>query len=186
MINWQCIWNTCREDVQKRLSLSTSHLMHWELRPHLSLHTRRAPPPPNPSAFSRVWASTRDTIFIEWIGRLWWDKGLGYWWYSEKGPLSCRQSLWMRNYGILLFFILFKETKLFILSLRSGCAQHVRSQFPNQRLNLCPLHWEHSLNHWTAREVPEFFKCQWCTRVKSWKPKGSDTIFFQVLKEKNV
>ena len=28
--------------------------------------------------------------------------------------------------------------------------------FPNQELNLCPLHWKHSLNHWTARGVLEW------------------------------
>ena len=26
--------------------------------------------------------------------------------------------------------------------------------FPEQGSNPCPLHWKHSLNHWTAREVP--------------------------------
>ena len=33
-------------------------------------------------------------------------------------------------------------------------AQHMASQFPDQRLKLHPLHWKHALNHWTAREVP--------------------------------
>ena len=33
---------------------------------------------------------------------------------------------------------------------------HVGSQFPNQRLNPCPLHWKHEvLAHWTTREVPD-------------------------------
>ena len=25
--------------------------------------------------------------------------------------------------------------------------------FPDHGLNLCPLHWKHSLNHWTTKEV---------------------------------
>ena len=32
---------------------------------------------------------------------------------------------------------------------------HVRPQFPNQGSNLCPLHWESRVNHWTTREVPD-------------------------------
>ena len=32
--------------------------------------------------------------------------------------------------------------------------QHVGSLFPNKGLNLCPLHWKLSLNHWTPKEVP--------------------------------
>ena len=28
--------------------------------------------------------------------------------------------------------------------------------FPFQRLNPGPLHWKHSLNHWTTREVQDF------------------------------
>ena len=40
---------------------------------------------------------------------------------------------------------------------------------------LPPVLGAQRLNHWTAREVPEFFKCQWCMRVKSWKPKGEGT-----------
>ena len=32
--------------------------------------------------------------------------------------------------------------------------QYVGSLFPNQGSNLCPLHWEHSLNHWTTRKSP--------------------------------
>ena len=32
--------------------------------------------------------------------------------------------------------------------------QYVGSYFPDQGLNLCPLH---SLNHWTIREVPQIF-----------------------------
>ena len=37
-------------------------------------------------------------------------------------------------------------------SLAASC----RIQFPDQGSNLGPLHWEHSLSHWTAREVPWF------------------------------
>ena len=32
--------------------------------------------------------------------------------------------------------------------------QHVGIWFPDQGSNLRPLHWEHSLSHWTTREVP--------------------------------
>ena len=32
--------------------------------------------------------------------------------------------------------------------------QHVGSLFPSKGLNLCPLHWKLSLNHWTPKEVP--------------------------------
>ena len=40
--------------------------------------------------------------------------------------------------------------------------RHVGSQLPAQGSNLCPLSWKHSLNHWTAREVPKatYFKRQ--------------------------
>ena len=33
-------------------------------------------------------------------------------------------------------------------------AQHVASYFPNQGLNPHSLHWKHSLNHGSTREVP--------------------------------
>ena len=38
-------------------------------------------------------------------------------------------------------------------------AQHMGSWFPGQELNPCspcPLHWKHSLNHWTIRKVTLF------------------------------
>ena len=41
----------------------------------------------------------------------------------------------------------------FLATLRS----HVWSQFLHQGSNLYPLHWEHSLNHLTTREVPVFW-----------------------------
>ena len=31
--------------------------------------------------------------------------------------------------------------------------------FPDQGLNSCPLCWNHSLNHWTTREVPVVLFC---------------------------
>ena len=31
----------------------------------------------------------------------------------------------------------------------------MESQFPNQRLNLCPLQWKRGVNHWTTREIPK-------------------------------
>ena len=38
-----------------------------------------------------------------------------------------------------------------------GCiTQHVGSQFLDQGSNLHLLHWKHSLNHWTTREIPSF------------------------------
>ena len=40
--------------------------------------------------------------------------------------------------------------------------RHVGSQLPAEGSNLCSLRWKHSLNHWTAKEVPEatYFKRQ--------------------------
>ena len=36
-----------------------------------------------------------------------------------------------------------------------GTKAHVGFYSPNQGLNLCPIYWKHSLNHWTTREVPQ-------------------------------
>ena len=33
-------------------------------------------------------------------------------------------------------------------------AEACRVYFPDQGLNPGPLHWDHSLSHWTTREVP--------------------------------
>ena len=41
--------------------------------------------------------------------------------------------------------------------------RHVGSQLPAEGSNLCPLRWKHSLNHWTAKEVP---KATYFKRVK--------------------
>ena len=41
----------------------------------------------------------------------------------------------------------------------------MRSWFPNQGSNLCPLLWKHSLDHWTTREVPTFTNI---SNVGSW------------------
>ena len=49
--------------------------------------------------------------------------------------------------GSYFFFYLF----IYFLGLAT---QHVGSQFPNEGSHPCPLHWKHSLNHWTARKVP--------------------------------
>ena len=55
---------------------------------------------------------------------------------------------------LLLYLKLYLEV-VPVLSLFFGCtAQDSRSYFPSQGSNLCPLHWEQSLNCWTTREVP--------------------------------
>ena len=40
-----------------------------------------------------------------------------------------------------------------------GCAAwHVGSQLPDQKLNLCSVHWKSEYNHWTIREVPPWLR----------------------------
>ena len=43
-----------------------------------------------------------------------------------------------------------KKPLLFIFG---NAPQHVGSQFPDQGLNLHPLHWKCRLNHWTAMDT---------------------------------
>ena len=59
-------------------------------------------------------------------------------------PLLCFCRSYNRD-GVLLAYLFF-----FFLLYHVTCG----ILFPNQGLNPCPLHWKHSLNHWTAREVP--------------------------------
>ena len=48
-------------------------------------------------------------------------------------------------------------------------------QFLDQRLNPGPLNWEHSLSHWTTREVP-LYLFKMLTGVKCFFPLVVDTF----------
>ncbi|CAN0537589.1 unnamed protein product [Rangifer tarandus platyrhynchus] len=52
------------------------------------------------------------------------------------------------------FIYFFNYYYFFIFWLRCTATQHMGSQFLNQASNLCPLHWQRSLNSWTTMEVP--------------------------------
>ena len=61
----------------------------------------------------------------------------------------------MFYFFFLMLSLFFEFAIILFLFLCFGfwAARHVGSQLPDQGSNLCPLHWKHSLNHWTIREV---------------------------------
>ena len=80
---------------------------------------------------------------------------------------SCFVCMSSRVQNVLWFFF-------FFFFLATACSmQNPSSQFPDQTLNLCPLHWDcGSLHHWTTREIPRLcfksalFLLSNCEKVK--------------------
>ena len=64
------------------------------------------------------------------------------------GESQGRWAWWAAVYGVT-------QSRTQLKWLSSSSMSHVRPQFPNQGSNLCPLHWESGVNHWTTREVPD-------------------------------
>ena len=65
--------------------------------------------------------------------------------------------------------------------------RHVGSQLPAQGSNLCPLSWKHSLNHWTAREVPKatYFKRQ-LKEMGNLRSEQSGSNIFTIFKMRHL
>ena len=79
------------------------------------------------------WSREKKGVIISWLPKTS-AAGLSHEWEIDKG-FSC-------------FFFPCTANLTFFFFLQAAC-----TIFSNQGLNLCPLHWEHSLNHWTTREV---------------------------------
>ena len=78
---------------------------------------------------------------------------------SSRFAASCANSFfffWLHRVLVVACRILVAALGIFFTS-RMGTSQLWHAcgiQFPDQGLNPGPLHWEHSLTHWTTREVP--------------------------------
>ena len=77
---------------------------------------------------------------------------------GDRGSLS-RNGWVARNFLVGLF-----------VHFRPSCVA-CGSYFPDQGLNLCPLHWEQSFNHWTTRRVPGLF-----LETRGWLPPSTPSL----------
>ena len=71
-------------------------------------------------------------------------------------PLCSRHPPTHQCNKAVIFISICLVLKFFVFLIWGCTLCHVGPQFPNQGSNSPSLHWKQSLNHWTAREVPQF------------------------------